>query len=385
MRPSSLLLPLLCLLFLRDQVAAGAPVHDVVRVAVRETWDDEDSGIDVRPFIQLVNDHTLTGHYVKVCNPLPWVSFVPPLDASCAAAESRPRVAAAGESGGDAAGAGGAADAAAAVPGRVAFATVRDTALEARCTVAFNAGESDSERGRCVGYLKHKGQLLNEPDEDAAPRVAFGLDRDRAEWIIGYLSPLDVRGNVTELVSGHLWLVRQGESHLEASAVTEKVTDIHELDTVSARVSVGHDTQGCMLAVQVDGEESLGLGATMEDMVQLMLRFQAVNAIALSSGAAASTVVNDTLVSMPMSKCGDEGMFRCEEPVTSVLCVREATLKSRRPDDIVSHTTSLIFGLVFGALGIIAAIAASISYKHCKETGDYRGPNDELRIVHDGL
>ncbi len=150
-------------------------------------------------------------------------------------------------------------------------------------------------------------------------------------------------GMFSELVGGVVWLVRRGENYVSQSSVLEEMgtqeTGRDFATIVSARTAIGHDADGALLLVQVDGQ-SYRRGIHLNALADMLTRLGAVNAINLDGGGSSTSVgTGGTLMSMPSDACTDAAMaghavpavisgvaFKCERPVTSVTCIHDAVV-----------------------------------------------------------
>lgn len=137
--------------------------------------------------------------------------------------------------------------------------TVAETSRQRHCVVATNAGFFRTKNGKCLGNLFSDGRLI--VDADGVQNANFGIRKD-GTIVTGYLSEeavIDQENPFVQLVSGVIWLVRDGESFVNASKKIE-CEDLQETGTVdlfvnviSGRTAIGHDDKGRVVVVQVDG------------------------------------------------------------------------------------------------------------------------------------
>ncbi|CAL1544365.1 unnamed protein product [Lymnaea stagnalis] len=203
--------------------------------------------------------------------------------------------------------------------------TVVASAQRKQCLVAANAGFFNTATGQCLGNIVSDGVLLQ--DSGGVQNVHFGLTRDGFIYT-GYLSELDLLyQDFTQLVGGVIWLLRDGASYVDESIKIE-CPDTEETGTlerfvsvVSARTAVGHDSNGRIHMVQVDGKTDQ-YGVNLHEFAALLLDLGLVNAINLDGGGSATTVVNGTLVNYPSDHCVNS-TYNCERKVSTILCVHE--------------------------------------------------------------
>lgn len=204
-------------------------------------------------------------------------------------------------------------------------ATVAESAQQMNCLLAMNAGFFNRQTGECFGNIVSNERLVK--DSEGIQNAHFGITKD-GNIYTGYLSEIDiVAQDFVQLVGGVIWLVRDGEIHINDSMKME-CSDAQEtgnferfVNVISARTAVGHDKNGKVMLVQVDGQTDQR-GINLYDFANLLLELGAINAINLDGGGSTSLVINGTLVSQPSDMCTDN-IFRCVRKVSTVLCVHE--------------------------------------------------------------
>lgn len=139
-------------------------------------------------------------------------------------------------------------------------ATVEESAKQRRCYVSINGGMFRTKDGKCYGNIVSDGR--NVQDSGGVQNANFGIRRD-GTLVVGYLSQEDVlqkENPFVQLVSGVVWLLRNGTSYVNESKKAE-CRDTEETGTMdlfasvlSARTALGHDKNGRVMMVQVDGK-----------------------------------------------------------------------------------------------------------------------------------
>ncbi|KFP79354.1 N-acetylglucosamine-1-phosphodiester alpha-N-acetylglucosaminidase, partial [Acanthisitta chloris] len=157
-----------------------------------------------------------------------------------------------------------------------------------------------------------------------------------------YLSEEDVLDQANpfvQLVSGVVWLLRDGEVYINESRTAEcgdtQTTGTFDkfINVISARTAVGHDRQGQLVLVHVDGQTE-SRGVNLWEMAEFLKQQGLVNAINLDGGGSATLVLNGTLANYPSEHCSFDSMWRCPRSVSTVLCVHEAACE---PPDCSGH------------------------------------------------
>ncbi|XP_047636526.1 N-acetylglucosamine-1-phosphodiester alpha-N-acetylglucosaminidase isoform X3 [Phacochoerus africanus] len=218
--------------------------------------------------------------------------------------------------------------------------TVEETARERACSVAQNGGFFRMDTGECLGNVVSDGRLVG--NAEGLQNAQFGIRRD-GTLVTGYLSEeevLDTENPFVQLLSGVVWLIRNGSIHINESQVAE-CDETQEtgsfskfINVISARTAVGHDRKGQLVLFHVDGQTEQR-GINLWEMAEFLLKQDVVNAINLDGGGSATFVLNGTLASYPSDHCQDN-MWRCPRSVSTVVCVHEPRCQ---PPDCSGHGT----------------------------------------------
>ncbi|NWR62709.1 NAGPA acetylglucosaminidase, partial [Bucorvus abyssinicus] len=218
-------------------------------------------------------------------------------------------------------------------------ASVEETAKLGKCLVAQNGGYFDMETGECLGNVVSDGKLVR--NSGGLQNAQFGIRKD-GTMVFGYLSEEDVldRANpFVQLVSGVVWLLRDGEVYISQSQTAEcgdvQTTGTFDkfINVISARTAVGHDSQGQLVLVHVDGQTE-SRGVNLWEMAEFLKQQGIINAINLDGGGSATLVLNGTLASYPSEHCSFDNMWRCPRSISTVLCIHEPACK---PADCSGH------------------------------------------------
>jgi N-acetylglucosamine-1-phosphodiester alpha-N-acetylglucosaminidase len=130
-----------------------------------------------------------------------------------------------------------------------------------------------------------------------------------------------------DLVSGVIWLVRNGEPYVAQSSNVEDMSvqeSGHEFITLRAsRVGLGHDAYGKLMIVQFDGDGNHHKGPNLYELAEMMIELGAINAINLDGGGSTTVIQDDVLANTISDGCGTEPMFRCARKVTTVTCIHD--------------------------------------------------------------
>jgi len=253
--------------------------------------------LDVRMLGQDVNGSHVVGHLVKLANPQGRVSLaLPPL--GCGSRE---------------------------------LTTVTAMAHRPACRLAINAGYFNVHNGACIGNVASHGSLIQSVPLSQG-NVNFGVKDGR--FVIGYLTQEEMAG-FDLLVSGVVWLVRDGVNYVQQgwaeANITVQTSGEKYATALASRTAVGYDKQGRLIVVQIDGSIAVGVGRgmNMAQLADLLIKHGAVNAINLDGGGSSSMARDGVLVNYPSDmkppSCDPSGLYQCERPVSTVLCLHEKT------------------------------------------------------------
>ncbi|XP_038664912.1 N-acetylglucosamine-1-phosphodiester alpha-N-acetylglucosaminidase isoform X2 [Scyliorhinus canicula] len=239
---------------------------------------------------------TVTGHFTFVNNPLRTVSVLEPLKPGGCSQSCK--------------------------------ATVQETIKSKKCLVAQNGGFFDMNTGRCFGAVVSDGKLVQ--DGKGIQNAQFGIKKD-GTLVFGYLSEediLDKENPFVQLVSGVIWLLRNGTIYVnesqsaECSKTQETGSFERFVNVVSARTAIGHDKYGRLVLLHIDGQTD-ARGLSLWEVAGFLKDHGVINAINLDGGGSATLALNESLASYPSDHCSSDPMWRCPRAVSTVVCVHE--------------------------------------------------------------
>ncbi|KAM7091140.1 N-acetylglucosamine-1-phosphodiester alpha-N-acetylglucosaminidase isoform 1-T2 [Ciconia maguari] len=216
---------------------------------------------------------------------------------------------------------------------------VEETAKLGKCLVAQNGGYFNMETGECLGNVVSDGKLVR--NSGGLQNAQFGIRKD-GTMVFGYLSEEDVLDQANpfvQLVSGVVWLLRDGEVYINQSQMAEcgeiQTTGTFNkfINVISARTAVGHDSQGQLVLVHVDGQTE-SRGVNLWEMAEFLKQQGIINAINLDGGGSATLVLNGTLASYPSEHCYFDNMWRCPRSISTIMCIHEPACE---PADCSGH------------------------------------------------
>jgi hypothetical protein len=109
----------------------------------------------------------------------------------------------------------------------VGFAPASEIARQHNCVAAINAGFFDSITYECVGDVTSMHTPMHASEH---PSLKFGITSNR-EYVIGYLKDEDIhrhetlhKDHIAQLISGKVWLVRDGKNYVSQSLAYERTS-----------------------------------------------------------------------------------------------------------------------------------------------------------------
>lgn len=73
---------------------------------------------------------------------------------------------------------------------------------------------------------------------------------------------------------------------------------------INPRTAIGQREDGAVLLLVIDGRQITSLGATMEDLTEIMLEYGAVNAVNLDGGSSSQMIYKDETMNVNASVRG---------------------------------------------------------------------------------
>ena len=140
--------------------------------------------------------------------------------------------------------------------------TVQESAKQKQngCRLAANAGYFNMYTGECLGNIVSEGRIVKSTNGSA--NANFGI-REDGSIVVGYISEDDIRNKSNpfrQLVSGVVWLVRNGTNYVNESMKIE-CSDNEDtggmktfVEVLSARSAIGHDAKGQLILAHIEGQ-----------------------------------------------------------------------------------------------------------------------------------
>jgi len=153
--------------------------------------------------------------------------------------------------------------------------------------------------GEPLGITIDDGKLIHETgyDRSVLKGGLIGLTKDNKLFLGDITSKQALKMGIRDSVSFGPYLIVNG--------VSAEVTGM--AGGLSPRCAIGQRKDGIFLFLVLDGERTLGRGATYQDVLTIMKNYGAYNASCLDGGNSAGMVVNNKFINSPSSKSGQKG------------------------------------------------------------------------------
>ncbi|CAI8027068.1 N-acetylglucosamine-1-phosphodiester alpha-N-acetylglucosaminidase [Geodia barretti] len=208
--------------------------------------------------------------------------------------------------------------------------TVGDTTATRKggCKLAANGGFFVVVSGQCLGNIVSDGRVVRTTNNEQ--NANFGI-REDGSIVVGYIPDEEILNTTNpfrQLVTGVVWLVRNGTNYVDESKKMECADheDTGHMDTfvevMSARSALGHDAQGRLVMAQIEGQTHRR-GANLVEFADLLIRHGVVNAVNLDGGGSSTLMEDGVLINYPSDHCVGNGQYRCPRAVSTALCVHD--------------------------------------------------------------
>lgn len=160
-----------------------------------------------------------------------------------------------------------------------------------------NAGNSlyTGTGGKPVGILMSKGEVISDNAGKINEKVTTMGITNEGKLLVGNYSIQDLKENkVTEAISFSPILVLNGKAH-----------NIEESGGLAPRTAIGQTKDGDILFLVIDGRQLSSVGATYEDVQNIMLQYGAENAINLDGGSSTAMYYNGEIINNPSDAAGE--------------------------------------------------------------------------------
>lgn len=146
-----------------------------------------------------------------------------------------------------------------------------------------------------IGNLISNGKIISSFDSDSNKKIqSFGLT-SAGKMIVGNYSANDLlAANANDAISCEAILVVNGKPEV-----------IGQESGLAPRTAIGQMQDGSILFLTIDGRSVGSLGASYEDVRNLMLKYGAMNAVALDGGSSSTMYYNGDIINNPSDAVGE--------------------------------------------------------------------------------
>jgi exopolysaccharide biosynthesis protein len=179
-------------------------------------------------------------------------------------------------------------------------------AQENDAVAAINGGDFEDEAstgsakytgtgGKPIGILISDGKVIS--DNNGHPDIAigaFGMTPD-GKMHVGKYSVNDLKAlNVTDAISCEAMLLIDGSPQV-----------IGQVSGPAPRTAIGQTKDGSIIFLAIDGRSLSSVGASYEEVRNLMQQFGAINAVALDGGSSTTMYYNGDVINNPSDAVGE--------------------------------------------------------------------------------
>lgn len=200
--------------------------------------------------------------------------------------------------------------------------TVTSMESWADCEYATNGGfflGSPVNGSLCKGNLISNSHIYQLPtDGSGTNRAELGLTAD-GEILTGFLDSTVIQSkNITQLITGWGWLVRNSTSNVQLSQDLSFEPGGFTYEK-APRTAVGYTKSGQMCLLEIDGEEDILAGPDLFEVAELAVSLGVESMVNIDGGGSSVSVLNGKYIDAPT--CNDTPVT-CERAVASITCVR---------------------------------------------------------------
>jgi N-acetylglucosamine-1-phosphodiester alpha-N-acetylglucosaminidase len=196
------------------------------------------------------------------------------------------------------------------------------------CVIATNAGFFNVKTGDCIGYVVSDRKIILNPGTKLSSFGLIGTGKAQ-RFVAGYLTQENVEKlGFSQLVTGALWLVRDGKSFVNESIKIEGISK-YFCELKAPRLVIGHNKDGELMVIAVNGNEPTKEGVDVWELTEIVLSLGFENAVNLDGGGSTTFVVNQNdVVSRCTDNCASEDLplhcpnsaTKCQRRVTTTTC-----------------------------------------------------------------
>ncbi|KAL9657986.1 hypothetical protein ABK040_016636 [Willaertia magna] len=210
------------------------------------------------------------------------------------------------------------------------------------CKYATNAGFFNTHTHSCLGNIISDNRIVHTSERH---NVNFGILKN-GTYFTGYLDPTIEKiklEDFSQLISGVIWLVKNGENFVSESALLEDMTTQETgnsfINVRASRTAIGHDKYGNLMILNFDGDGNHNKGPNLHELADFLIEnFGIQNAINLDGGGSATIVKDQEIVINAVSDgCNPSNngndydndfgnrnsIFRCLRKVSTITCIHD--------------------------------------------------------------
>ncbi|WP_234121694.1 phosphodiester glycosidase family protein [Clostridium hydrogenum] len=183
--------------------------------------------------------------------------------------------------------------------------TTREMSKEYNGILAINGGHFQDPQGNGPGAVPNygvisDGQIKYEDSEHPIWYDMVTIDKNGKLSVGQSGTPNDfISRGVVQAVAGAPYVIENGKRNIEKGT---------NLEGPQPRTVIGQDDKNRIIFLVIDGRQGLALGATAQDVQNIMLKLGAVNAVCLDGGGSSTMYYNGELINNPSSSTGERAI-----------------------------------------------------------------------------
>lgn len=188
--------------------------------------------------------------------------------------------------------------------------TTHDIAKRYKAIAAVNGGYYEDTEGNgtgaiATGFVISDGKIVypkNESKWDEEMDHVMGIDAEGNFSVGGRYSANGlVKNNINEALVTGPYIIKNGKNKIEEGVGAAGIG-------FAPRTAIGQATDKSIVLLTVDGRQGIQLGATLQDIQNIMREFNVINAVCLDGGGSTTMYYNGEIVNNPSSATGERAV-----------------------------------------------------------------------------
>lgn len=154
--------------------------------------------------------------------------------------------------------------------------------------------------GKPEGLLMSKGKIIYNDITDPNEKIQIMGFTDKGQLIVGSHSLNDIKKRkITEAISFKPAIVVNGEGTIKSGDGGWGI---------APRTAIGQRSDGAILFLVIDGRQTKSVGASLKDVQNIMLQYNALNATNLDGGSSSTMYYENEIINNPCDPLGERSV-----------------------------------------------------------------------------